>query len=119
TEGTSPGVRLHVAKPINGVASAKRATTVTELISDAPAILARHLRSVCVRLALFVCITFPSGEPHESALLARQGRCPRRQRSRSENSGSARRDHQNHAQRHLRLRLAFAERLYAHHGEGR
>ena len=56
------------------------------------------------------------GGKHEGTLLARQGRRPRRHRPRPEDRGPARRDHQDHVHRHLRLRPAPLRRLHADHG---
>ena len=55
-------------------------------------------------------------EHHESALLARQERRPRRHRPRPEDRGPARRDHQDHVHRHLRLRPPPLRRLHADDG---
>ena len=56
---------------------------------------------------------------HESPLLARQARHPLRDGSRPGDRASARRHHQDHLLRHLRLRPALLRRLHARHEGGR
>ena len=56
---------------------------------------------------------------HESPLLARQARPPLRDRAGPGDRASARRDHQDHELRHLRLRSALLRRLHARHEAGR